>query len=624
MKRRRIGLVQNCLIAMFVVTALLMLGIHFHNYIVRKKHYLYTKTIEIKFAVNIIRNRVNNINNDINAIANELTTVFNLYYPSPEYIDTLIRSFGCNAFVYGMGYAELPGENAYARYIFHENGEFHCVNIRDRFPDYCIHSWFASPERTRKAFTETPTINRVGGKEGYMITHSFPHLDNNGKFKGVFVFDLFLEGLTADLDTFINDGNIDVSMFFPEKGGSRIIKFIKNTDIKVLAKQKLLLKFINLINKNNGIFHFDELVGGSRIVGTAISVFDNKAYIMVTFDKRALMEGVRGIFYKGLSLGLFVLVVLFISFYLILKYSFKPIEKISQNVKRISKGEFDADISVKSGAIEVIRLNDAIHKMQIQLKHYVKKMKKTAELDTEFKIAADIQKSVIPKSISKIKGYPKIDMCLKLRPAKLASGDFYDYFMLDDKNLFLSIGDVTGKGVPAALFTVMMVSIEKMYSEIPISISETLKMVNRKIIPMNELNIFISYFCMVINLETGKAKYANAGHDSPFITKNDGKTFQLKQTKGTFLGIFENVEFSEKYYQFEPGDVMFACTDGVTEAMNKNRKLFGKEGIIQVLSAGYNKTSNAIIKDVSLAINKFVDGASQSDDICMICFKLNK
>jgi phosphoserine phosphatase RsbU/P len=236
-------------------------------------------------------------------------------------------------------------------------------------------------------------------------------------------------------------------------------------------------------------------------------------------------------------------------------------------------------------------------------------------------IAGNIQKSVIPKPVCKIDAYPKIDLYQLLKPAKEASGDYYDYFMIDDENLFLSIGDVTGKGVPAALFTVMMVSMEKMYTEIPISMPETLKLVNKKIIPMNEMNIFISYLCMVINLKTGKARYANAGHDSPYIIKKDGAVTQLPQGKGTFLGIFENIEYSEEHYQFEPGDTLFMYTDGVTEAMNCKREMFGKERTVKALAVNSNESAKNIVNCVINEIDDFVEDTPQSDDICAVCLK---
>ena len=455
----------------------------------------------------------------------------------------------------------------------------------------------------------------------YMITYSYPHIDKDGKFRGVFVFDLFLKELTDDLNEYIKYNNIDVSMFFPEEKESQKIKFIRNTDISLLSKQKQLKLLIRLINKNNGTYHFDKVDAKDGIVGIAISVFDGKAYVMVTFNKNIIISGLKNILYRELFFLILVLFIAFILLYIVLRYSFKPIEKISRNVIRISKGEFDANISVKSSAIEIIRLNEAIRKMQIQLKHYVAKMKKSAELNTELKIAADIQKSVIPKPVSTIKRYPNIDVFQLLKPAKEASGDFYDYYMLNDENLFLSIGDVTGKGVPASLFTVMMISMEKMYKSIHISMPETLKLVNKEIIKMNDLNIFISYFCMVVNLKTGKARYANAGHDSPLISKKDGSTISLKQGKGTFLGIFENIEYSEEHYQFEDGDSLLMYTDGITEAMNDKSELFGKERTKNTLSLNYDKNAENIVNSIINEINDFTENTPQSDDICAVCLK---
>ena len=622
MKKRRVGLVQKCLIALFLVTTILLFFSRYTDYYNSKKDFILSKRIEIKLAMSIIKARVNRIESDINAIANDLTSVFNTLNPSDKNKTQLITAFGVPALIYGLGYVELLSENAYSEYIYKDKSGYHQVNIKEQVPDYYTHPWFINPEKTKKPYVETPTINQIGSETGYMITYSYPYIDIDNKFKGVFVFDLLLEWLTGDLDEYIMNDHIDVSMFFPEDGDAAKIEFIKNTKIKILSNQKLLKELISLVHENKGVVHFKDLTDNVGVIGTVISIFDEKAFVMATFNKETLMKGLRNILYNDFLFGVIVLFFLFVCFYFILKYAFKPIEKISQNVIQISKGNLDVDVSVKSGAIEVIRLNEAIHKMQIQLKRYVEKMKKTAELDTELKIAANIQKSVIPKPISAIKGHPNIDLFQYLKPAKEASGDFYDYFMLDDENLFLSIGDVTGKGVPASLFTVMMISMEKMYKSIPISMSETMSLVNKEIIPMNDLNIFVSYFCMVINLKTGKARYANAGHDSPFIIKENGEVFQLKQGTGTFLGIFEHLEYSEEHYKFKKGDSILMYTDGVTEAMNKKNELFGKDKFIDELS-GVNKTNSAeiIINNVNSAIAVHTKESPQSDDICMVCLK---
>jgi sigma-B regulation protein RsbU (phosphoserine phosphatase) len=622
MKKRRLGLVYKCLIVLFIVTGLFLVSIMSKHYYSDKKRCISEKKIEVRFALNIIKTRIDWVQRELDSLASDLSSVFNLLSPSNLKMNKLISSFGLPTEIYGLGYISLPGVNSYSEYIYSDKSGTHYVDVKKVLPHYYTHPWFAVPEQSKKRFIEYPTKNKIGDNSEYMITCSYPYLDNNNEFKGVFVFDLPLEWFTERLDKSIETDEIDVSMFFPEEPPSHKIQFIKNTNIKVLEEQNKLTELIEVVKSNNGLYHLDENMNGDKIIGTVHSIFDNRAFVMVTVNEELIIKQLKNILYHDLFISIFSLLFLFVSFYFILKKIFKPIEKISNNVQQISKGNFDVDISVKSGAIEVIRLNEAIHKMQIQLKHYVEKMKKTAELDTELKIAANIQKSVIPKPISAIKGHSNIDLFQFLKPAREASGDFYDYFMLDDENLFISIGDVTGKGVPASLFTVMMISMEKMYKSVPLSMSETMSLVNREIIPMNDLNIFVSYFCMVINLKTGKARYANAGHDSPFIIKENGEVFQLKQGTGTFLGIFEHFEYSEEHYNFKKGDSILMYTDGVTEAMNSSNDLFGKDRTLKALS--YIKKSDSaknIIDNVNKAIAVHTKGAPQSDDICMTCLK---
>ena len=165
---------------------------------------------------------------------------------------------------------------------------------------------------------------------------------------------------------------------------------------------------------------------------------------------------------------------------------------------------------------------------------------------------------------------------------------------------------------------------EKMFPNISLPIGETLKLVNLKFLSMNEeVNNFISYFCMVINLKTGESKYSCAGHDLPYIRDKNGKITQLEKCKGTFLGLFDFMEFSEKYYTFQPGDILFAFTDGVTEAMNSERKMFGKDNLVKAISIENNHPAE-IIKSVDSSISGFIGDYPQSDDICIACFKFDK
>ncbi|OQY11556.1 MAG: hypothetical protein B6I31_04710 [Desulfobacteraceae bacterium 4572_19] len=626
MKKKHIGLLHQCLIILLVVIGTLFSIIHLNNYFATKKNFIQTKRMEVKFAIEIIDARVKKIKDELDSMAFDLSDAFKVLNPSDKKKTELIKSLWMSTDICGIGFVESPCKNAYTQYFYRNGMDFNYIDIKKKNPDYSTLSWFAYPARTKLPYIEISTVKKIKNRQDYTVTCSYPYIDVNDDFKGVFIFDLFLKRLVDDLEKSLSANYIDVSLFFLTTENPKKIKFIGSTKTITPVEQNRFLHLIQLIDKNKGIFHFDIVINKVEIVGSAISIFDDKVFVMATLDKMLITQGLRRILYRDFSFGIITLFSLFICFYFILKYALKSIETISQNVMQISNGNFDVDISVKSNVIEVIRLNDAIQKMQIQLKSYIEKIKETTkletELETELKIAANIQKNIIPKPVSTINGHPYIDLFQMLKPAKEASGDFYDYFMLDDNNLFLSIGDVTGKGIPASLFTVMMISMEKMCKNIHFSMPETMGLINREIIPMNDTNMFVSYFCMVINLVTGKAKYANAGHESPFIIKNNGEVFQLKQGTGTFLGIFDNTKYSEEHYQFQEGDSILMFTDGVTEALNSNGELFGKKRILDVLSNVKPKDSATnIIYCIDDAIGKYVGKASQSDDICMFCLK---
>jgi sigma-B regulation protein RsbU (phosphoserine phosphatase) len=618
-KKIRIGIVLKSVVLLFLLTTLVLITFFYVSYNINKKKLINIKKQELNYLLGNVIKKTELIILNINTIVNDLTITFDLTDPNSQQITSLLKQYSNKPHIYGVGYAELPRASrpSFAKYI-HENGSV--IDINEVMPDYTNFNWFKKTRKTLKKLIQPPEPDQFTG-EDMLVSYYFPYINNRNKFEGVFIVDVELIWLKKLLNRGIPNGT-HVNVFFQDSITSGDT-FVDEAENVVFLNEKYTDYLINTIKSTNKIVTFEKWFKHNLYIGNGAKIFEGAACVIASLNQSILLGMLRSQLYYFLSCLFAVFIFLYFLFFIVLKISLKPIVEMSYNVRKIAKGDFSSIVPVKTGTIEVIRLNVAVRKMQIQLKHYVQKMKITAEMNAEMKIAGDIQMSAIPKPITSIPTFSNVDLFQYLKPAKEASGDFYDYYMIDDENLFLSIGDVTGKGVPAALFTVMMLSMEKMFIEIPISMSDTLKLVNRKIIPMNEMNIFISYFCMVVNLKTGKARYANAGHDSPFIINKDGTVIQLKQGTGTFLGIFENVEYSEEYYQFEAGDTIFMYTDGITEAMNKKREMFGKERTVKTLAANCNETAENMVTSVINDIYKFVEDTPQSDDICAVSLKFN-
>jgi sigma-B regulation protein RsbU (phosphoserine phosphatase) len=207
-----------------------------------------------------------------------------------------------------------------------------------------------------------------------------------------------------------------------------------------------------------------------------------------------------------------------------------------------------------------------------------------------------------------------------MNPAKEVGGDFYDFFFVDDKHLALVMADVSGKGVPAALFMVIAKVLIKNRMQRGDTPAEALKNVNNQLCEGNESNLFVTVWLALIDLETGEGLATNAGHEHPVLKRKDGEFEIIKYKHSPAVAIMEDMSFEEHSFQINPGDCIFVYTDGVTEAQNNNDELFGEERMQSAL----NKYKDCNIEDIILgmkqSIDDFADGATQFDDITMLAF----
>ncbi|OQA19990.1 MAG: Phosphoserine phosphatase RsbU [bacterium ADurb.Bin363] len=245
--------------------------------------------------------------------------------------------------------------------------------------------------------------------------------------------------------------------------------------------------------------------------------------------------------------------------------------------------------------------------------------KEKERIEGELKIAHDIQMNMLPllplteSQSFRIYGF--------MEPAREVGGDFYDFFILDDKLCFI-IGDVSDKGVPAALFMAVINSLYRYIASEGKSPSVVLEKLNKKVIN-NQSFMFVTAFCGMLDLKTGKLKYSNAGHNTPYIIKNNQKAKMMEKATTSVLGIKEE-KYVDKELILEPGDYLFTYTDGVTEATGNEHELFGDERLKEILSARYYTSPEEMVGVVSGNVKEFSGNLEQSDDITMLVIKYMK
>ncbi len=340
--------------------------------------------------------------------------------------------------------------------------------------------------------------------------------------------------------------------------------------------------------------------------------------------------------YQGLMIGALVLWVLLLAAFL--QYSFlvsrrfaEPIHQLTAGVKEIARGNLDQQIEVNTGD-ELEHLSVCFNAMSHELKDYMANLTAATEekerIAAELNVAAEIQVGMLPGDFSVFSRNLAGDIYAVMQPAKEVGGDFYDFYLQDERHLVLTIADVSGKGIPAALFMVTAKTVLKNYTAVmnsPGDVSGVMACANDQLCRNNEEDMFVTVFTGILDLVTGAFVYVNGGHNPPLVGRlqPDGSRLfdYIQMKKGRVLGLRENLEFPSMQLELHPGDMIFLYTDGVTEALNEAQELYSEARLQTALNrAPGNASAEEILAFLQEDIRAYVGNAEPSDDITMMCF----
>ena len=246
---------------------------------------------------------------------------------------------------------------------------------------------------------------------------------------------------------------------------------------------------------------------------------------------------------------------------------------------------------------------------------------KRERLENELQMAAQIQASMLPRSFPAFPERKEFDLYASMDPAKEVGGDFYDFFLIDDDHLGLVIADVSGKGIPAALFMMVSKAMIKNCAMSGLSPAAALESVNRQICANNPEDMFVTVWLGILEISSGKLSAANAGHEYP-VLKAPGRDFALwKDRHGLVVGGIEDMIYQEYELRLEPGAKLFVYTDGVPEATNRENELFGSERMLAALNQNRDAGPEELLRNVRRAVDSFVGDAEQFDDLTMLCLE---
>ena len=320
-------------------------------------------------------------------------------------------------------------------------------------------------------------------------------------------------------------------------------------------------------------------------------------------------------FYTSIFMQVLIFAALFVFIYILIKrVIIDNLNKINVTLGKIAEGDLNVTVDVRSNE-EFSSLSDDINSTVSTLKKYIAEA--AARIDKELEYAKQIQLSALPTNFPAGEEY---DVYAQMIAAKEVGGDFYDFYKLNDTTVALLAADVSGKGIPAAMFMMTAKTIIKDLAERGMSVDEIFTTANEKLCENNESGMFVTAWMGIIDVTTGTMQYANAGHNPPLLKRADGSFEYLKTRPGFVLAGMEGICYRAGELVMNPGDRLFLYTDGVTEATDVSNELFGEDRLLTYMNQNATVEAKVLLPALKYHIDEFVGEAPQFDDMTMLMF----
>ena len=585
-------------------------------------------------------NRIETILRSVQKVTENMACFLeNSSYNKKDLLQFLKITVENNPEIYGSAIALEPyslNNNlpAFAPYFYKENGKIRLKYLQDVFKDsYFNLDWYQIPKELNHPMWSEPYFDEDAGNI-MMATYSVPFYKNdkgNRQFMGVVTADVSLEWLREMILSIkiLKTGYA----FLISKNGTVITHYnkelIMNETIFSVAEKRgdAHLREIGkkMIRGESGFVPFRSIVRERPCWMYYTPVPSSGWSIGVIYPKDELTEDIIHLNRTVIFLGIAGILLLSVAVILNTRSITRQLREMSEAAERIGTGDLDIELPpVKSGD-EVGKLAGAFHYMKTSLKEYIRQLTETTaakeKIESELKIASEIQMGILPKKFPPFPDRTEFDIFATIKPAKEVGGDFYDFFFIDKNRLCFVIADVSGKGIPAALFMAVTRTFIKAIAAPDIAPGELLTKVNEEICIGNDSNMFVTIFCGILNTITGEIVYTNAGHNPPLIIQKGKQVIWLEGERHIFVGAMEQVNYKTDRIVLDPGDALFMYTDGITEAMNESEEQFTSERLEKDVIILQDKPIQEIIDGIMEKVVSFAHGVSQSDDITMMVIK---
>ena len=539
-----------------------------------------------------------------------------------------------NADIYGCAIAFEPyyfKEKGYyfSPYAYRDGDIIRALQLGNPDYDYFSWEWYKEPKRLKQPCWSEPYYDKGSGQM-ILCTYSVPVFDNNRELIGVCTADISLDWLSDLIDSAkCSDRSF---IFMLGEDGTYILHNLRerilNKTVFDIAEQydnpELKTLGENMIAGKQGMQmlyreEYLSFVFYAPVPHTNWSL----AILLPTDEVFRDLRKINWILLVVVGLGLSVL---FFICYRTIRSIAGPLSKFASSAREIAHGDFNAALPNICSTEEMKELYDSFSYLQSELGHYIDNLKETTsikeKIESEIRIARSIQMGMLRKEFPTYSDKDEFEIYAVLNPAKEVGGDLYDFIQNGDK-FYFAIGDVSGKGIPASILMAITLSILRSLSVKIETAADAMNRLNISISGNNLSNMFITLLIGVVNLKTGVMRYCNAGHNPPVLVAPDGDCRWLEMIPNIPVGVLQDFVYQEQTITLPPASTLILYTDGIIEAENAEKELYGNERFLNAIQKNYQLSAQKIIKNLLSDVNLHVKDNETSDDITMMVMKFD-
>ncbi|GMR23356.1 MAG: SpoIIE family protein phosphatase [Acidobacteriota bacterium] len=567
-----------------------------------------------------------------------LATVIEVLEPNEDELHRALSAFAAgDERIYGSAagfepYAFDPSTERFCPYYYvAPDGSLASADLATDSYRYWEHDWYTSAAESGEAQWSDPYVDEGGGAT-WMITHSEPFYRDTAdgrELRGIATADVSLDWIHK-LVKEITVGESGYGVILSREG--QIISHPDETLMREIAadpngerRPEVEGIVASMLRGESGFEPFDDRYLGKRTRLTYAPVHHAGWSLAIVYPEDELLADVRSMLLHQLGLLLVGLVVLVGVVVTLSRRLTQPIKELAAGARQIATGDLDSELPTPRYDDEIGALTQSLRNMRDSLKTYIQDLKETTaakqKLQSELQIAHNIQMDMLPKGGLGGDG-ERFELAATLVPARQVGGDLYYYYLMDDGRVAFLVGDVSGKGVPAALFMARTKTLFETIAGTASSVGAALSIVNERLAAENEAGMFVTVFAGVFEPATGRLFCASGGHDAPVLIPGDGSASRFLEIEGgPLIGLLPVVECPTNELTLAPGDAIVVSTDGVFEARDIKDEFFSEERLLDAVAGKKGRPAAEVTDELLADVKRFAGEAEQSDDITIMTLR---